>query len=66
MKQPKYAKLLIREGICFPVIKIHFETKQVTLQEKEKVFNTVSIKNVDFDFSDFTVQEKEEFCRNFL
>lgn len=65
MKQPQYARLLIRDGIRLPISKIHFDTNQVTLQEKEKVYNTVSINNVEFDFSDFSIKEKEVFCRMF-
>ena len=51
MKQPQYAKLLIRDNECFRIARIHYATNQVTLQESEKVYNTVSIKNVAFDFS---------------
>lgn len=65
MKQPKYAELLIRDGRKYPIAVIHFNSKQVTLQESEKVYNTVNAENVKFDFSDFTKKEKEEFCRNF-
>ena len=64
MKYPRYAKLLIRDNICYPVVKIHFESNQITLQEKEKVFNTVNLKNVEFDFSDFTNEERVEFCKH--
>lgn len=66
LKQPQYAKLLIRDNECFQIAKIHYASKQVTLQEREKVYNTVSIKNVVFDFSGFTEKEKEEFCRKFV
>lgn len=66
MKQPQYAKLLIRDNECFRIAKIHYASKQVTLQEREKVYNTVSIKNVVFDFSGFTEKEKEEFCSKFV
>ena len=63
MKSPRCAKLLIRNRICYPVVKIHFETNQVTLRENEKVFNTVDINNVEFDFGDFSNEEKIEFCK---
>ena len=66
LKQPQYAKLLIRDNECFRIAKIHYASKQVTLQEREKVYNTVSVKNVVFDFSGFTEKEKEEFCRKFV
>ncbi|MBQ3495249.1 MAG: hypothetical protein IJA76_00985 [Clostridia bacterium] len=65
MKQPQYAKLLIRDNKCFRIARIHYDSNQVTLQESEKVYNTVSIKNVVFDFSGFTEIEKEEFFRKF-
>lgn len=63
MKKPKYATLLLDRNIKYPVEKIHFETKQVTLREKTKVYNTVSVNNVSFDFSDFTNTEMENFKR---
>lgn len=63
MKIPKYAVLLLDRNVKFPVEKIHFETKQVTLREKPKVYNTVSVKNVSFDFSDLTNVEIENFKR---
>ena len=65
MKQPQYAKLLIRDNEYFRIARIHYASKQVTLQETEKVYNTVSIKNIAFDFSGFSEKEKEEFCRKF-
>lgn len=65
LKQPQYAKLLIRDNECFRIAKIHYASNQVTLQESEKVYNTVSIKNVSFDFSGFTEKEKNEFCEKF-
>lgn len=66
MRQPRYAKLLIRDNACYPIVNIHFETNQVTLQENEKVFNTVCIKSVEFDYSDFSMEEKVEFCKKLL
>lgn len=57
MKIPKYATLLLNRNVKFPIEKIHFETKQVTLREKQKVYNTVSVKNVSFDYSDLTITE---------
>ncbi len=63
IKRPRYAKLRIRNNICYPVVLIHFETNQVTLRENEKVFNTVNINDVEFDFSDLSNEEKVEFCK---
>lgn len=64
-KLPTRARLLIRNREEFPVVRIHFNTNLVTLQEGDKVFNTVSIKCVEFDFSNFTKEEQEEFFKKF-
>lgn len=66
MKTPTNAKLFLGRNCTFPIEKIHFKTQQVTLRESEKVYNTVSIKNVEFDFSDFTKAEIIEFQRLFV
>lgn len=65
MKMPRYAKLLLEKNEIYPVVCCHFKTHQVTLKEKEKVYNTVDIKNVDFDLSGFTETEKLSFLRCF-
>lgn len=61
MKEPKTAKLLLKQNITYPVDVIHYETGLVTLAERSNVFNTVSIKNVEFDFTDFSQEEQEIF-----
>lgn len=61
MKCPRCAKLLVRDNVCYPIVKIHFETNKITLQEK--VFTTVNFTNVEFYFSDFTNEERVEFCK---
>lgn len=66
MKTPTHAKLLLGRNCKYPIEKIHFKTQQVTLRESEKVYNTVSIKNVEFDFSDFTEAEIMDFQRSFI
>lgn len=66
MKTPTHAKLLLGRNCKYPIEKIHFKTQQVTLRESEKVYNTVSIENVEFDFSDFTDAEIREFQRSFV
>ena len=66
MKTPANAKLFLGRYRTFPIEKIHYKTQQVTLRESEKVYNTVSIKNVEFDFSDFTKAEIIEFQRLFV
>lgn len=65
MKKPKYAKLLLNKNITYPIVNIHFSTGQVTLKEKENIYNTVDIRNVEFVFSDFTEMEKCSFLRAF-
>jgi len=61
MKEPKTAKLLLKKNTIYPVDVIHYETGLVTLAERSNVFNTVSIKNVEFDFTDFSQEEQEIF-----
>lgn len=61
MKEPKTAKLLLKKNIIYTVDVIHYETGLVTLAERSNVFNTVSIKNVEFDFTDFSQEEQEIF-----
>ena len=65
MRIPTNAKLFLGRNRTFPIEKIHYKTQQVTLRESEKVYNTVSIKNVEFDFSDFTDAEIMDFQRLF-
>ena len=61
MKEPKTAKLLLKKNTIYLVDVIHYETGLVTLAERSNVFNTVSIKNVEFDFTDFSQEEQEIF-----
>ena len=61
MKEPKTAKLLLKKNTIYPVDVIHYETGLVTLADRSNVFNTVSIKNVEFDFTDFSQEEQEIF-----
>lgn len=61
MKEPKTVKLLLKKNTIYPVDVIHYETGLVTLAERSNVFNTVSIKNVEFDFTDFSQEEQEIF-----
>lgn len=61
MKEPKTDKLLLKKNTIYPVDVIHYETGLVTLAERSNVFNTVSIKNVEFDFTDFSQEEQEIF-----
>ena len=59
MKTPKRATYLLREEHpVYPVIRVHFNTRLVTLQDGERSFNTVNIRNVEFDFAGFTQEEK--------
>lgn len=61
--QPKFAKLLSTNE-KFPIKAIHYSTKQVTLQENSKVFNTVGFRSVEFDFSNMSSNEINEFLSN--
>lgn len=65
MKKPKYAKLLLNKNVICPIVNIHFSTGQVTLKEKENIYNTVDIRNVEFDFSDFSETERQAFLLSF-
>lgn len=65
MKTPTNATLLLDRNCKYPIEKIHFKTQQVTLRESDKIYNTVSIKNIKFDYSDFTETEIIEFKRAF-
>ena len=62
---PKKAKLLLERNKFYPIKTIHFSTKQVTLQESDKVYNTVSISDVEFDFSNMTQKEVSDFKAKF-
>lgn len=64
MKEPQYATL-ISENKKYLIALIHYKSAQVTLKEKEKVYNTVGISNVIFDFSSFSEDEKNTFLECF-
>ena len=61
MKIPKSAVLLLGRDREYPVEKIHFNTGLVTIKESEKVYNTVSIKNVDFNYTGLSEEEIRSF-----
>ena len=65
MKEPKTAKLLLNKNKGYPVDVIHYETTLVTLAERSNVFNTVSVENVEFDFSNFSREERTAFQNMF-
>ena len=65
IKLPRRAKILIQSNHIYPIIKIHFRTGLVTVKESDRVYNTVSIKNVTFDFSDFSEEEIMAFWSKF-
>lgn len=65
VKKPYKAKLLLNSDQEFKIAKIHFDTNLITLKEHDKVYNTVSVKNVKFDFSDFTPEEIVVFLKKF-
>lgn len=65
MKIPQSAFLLLGRNCEYIIEKIHFDTKQVMLKENEKVFNTVSVKNVRFNYAGFSDSEIEGFLNTF-
>lgn len=66
MKVPRFAKLLLNKNKTYPIEVIHYETGLVTLAEKSNVFNTVSIKSVEFDYSGFSQEERNAFLDMFI
>lgn len=65
MKEPKTAKLLLNKNKVYAVDVIHYETGLVTLAERSNVSNTVSVENVEFDFSNFSREERTAFQNMF-
>lgn len=65
MKKPNRALLLLERNQIYPIDVIHFDTCQVTLKESEKVYNTVSVNNVIFDYSGFSIDEINMFQKSF-
>lgn len=53
MSNIKYAKVLLGRNKIYPIYKINYETKQVTLKENEKVFLTVLWKDVEMIYDRF-------------
>ena len=49
----------------YPIEAIHYKTKQITLREKENIYNTVALKNVVFDFSSMNEEEIKSFMNLF-
>lgn len=47
MSNIKYAKVLLGRNKIYPIYKINYETKQVTLKESEKAFLTVLWKDAE-------------------
>lgn len=64
-QEPTRAKLLLGRNEMYPIEAIHYKTKQITLREKENVYNTVALKNVAFDFSAMNEEEIRSFMNLF-
>ena len=47
-KLPTKALLMLNDNRIYPIIRIFFETQDVTLEQKHNVWNTVSFKDVEF------------------
>ena len=68
VKIPKQAKYLLRdEQPIYPIAAVHFDTDLVTLWERDqgRVYNTVDVRHVEFDFTDFTEAEQKAFLNKF-
>lgn len=61
MKVPRKAKLLINDNREYEVDQVHFKTGQITLKESDKVYNTVSVYNVAFNYDEFSAFEIRMF-----
>ena len=64
-QEPTKAKLLLGRNEMYPIEAIHYKTKQITLREKENIYNTVALKNVVFDFSSMSEEEIRYFMNLF-
>ena len=67
MKVPEYARFLENRECCYPIEKIHYDTRLVTLRESTflNVYNTLSIRDVEFCFDGFTQDEIDAFMDSF-
>lgn len=66
IKIPKRATYLLNNNHpTYKIRVIHFDTRLITLQESKKSFNTVNMKNVQFDFTGFTEEDKDKFMSMF-
>ena len=63
MKEPRFVRSRLHGGRIFPIEKIRYRTRQVTMREKPGVFNTIDFKYVEFVLSDMAPHEKETFQR---
>ena len=65
IKTPRKAKLIIRDCKEYDIVKIHFNTNLVTLREATNLYNTVSIRDVIFNFDGLTKEDIDEFEQKF-
>lgn len=62
-KEPTRCFVKLGRNEYYPIVKIHYNTKQVTVQERAypNVYNTVSFNDVDFDLSNMNNEAIVEF-----
>ena len=67
MRVPTYARLKENKNCCYPIEKIHYDTRLVTLRESNRfnVYNTLNIMDVEFCFDGFTQEEIDAFMSSF-
>lgn len=63
IEEPKRCFVKLGRDQFYPIVKIHYDTKQVTVQEREhpNVYNTLSFDDVDFDLDTMSYQGKFKF-----
>lgn len=64
-KLPTSAVLLLGRYKRCPIVAVHFETGLVTLRESSKVYNTVSYKDVVFDVTGLSEDDRKRFLNKF-
>ena len=61
MKEPKYCFVKLCRNQTYPIVKIHYDTQQITVEEKPNVFVTFNVKDVDFFFERMNKKEIKLF-----
>ena len=63
MRVPTYARLKENKNCCYPIEKIHYDTRLVTVRESTipMVHTTLNIRDIEFCFDGFTQEEIDTF-----